>query len=274
MASQDLILPIDLVFCTHTEAQRCGGTFSNQEKFVWQGGLILVAPQGQIRKSQLQRHGLQLPVLQLPSWPHEFWMLELKPAGKRKSDAAHSIIRYRFVAQEGREPWLCQQDLFTVLPSSFLWVVCSVKRALGRVCTPEQLLPNRRLSGEEQRICSKEKGRNLALFALRRRNSALQGSHSRVGGGQLQNTDSCMLILEDNCSNSNENQWNFHKIAYNIALDNWMDHIKRDNYYRLSSRNTQETGKGVQGVRKGRCEDWEKQARKLSFGFRDDFLIF
>lgn len=189
MASQDLILPIDLVFCAHTDAQRCGGTFSNQEKFVWQGGLILVAPHGQIRKSQLRRHGLQLPVLQLPSWPHEFWMLELKPEGKGKSDAAHSLIRYRFVAQEGRGPWLCQQDLFAVLSSSFLWVVRSMKRALCRVCTPEQLLPNRRLSGEEQRICSKEKGRNLALFALRRRNSALKGSYSRAGESQREHRE-------------------------------------------------------------------------------------
>lgn len=52
-----------------------------------------------------------------------------------------------------------------------------------------------------------------------------------------------------------------------------MDHINRDNYYRLSLRNTQEMGNGVQGMRKGKW-DWENQATKLLFGFRDDFLVF
>lgn len=129
MASQDLILPGDRVFCTHTEVQMCGGTSSNQEKFVWTCGPILVAPHGQMMKSQLQSHGLQLPFLQLPSWPHEFWMLQLKPGGKRKSDAAHGIKLYRFVAQKGQGPWLRPQDLFAVLLSSFLWVVCSVEKS-------------------------------------------------------------------------------------------------------------------------------------------------
>lgn len=129
MASQDLILPGDRVFCTHTEVQMCGGTSSNQEKFVWTCGPILVAPHGQMMKSQLQSHGLQLPFLQLPSWPHEFWMLQLKPGGKRKSDAAHGIKLYRFVAQKGQGPWLRPQDLFAVLLSSFLWVACSVEKS-------------------------------------------------------------------------------------------------------------------------------------------------
>lgn len=69
--------------------------------------------------------------------------------------------------------------LFFVL-FSFLWVVCIFKRVLHSIFTFKQL-PNRRLSSNEQRTCSLEKGKNVGLFALRRRNSAFQENYNSIG---------------------------------------------------------------------------------------------